>query len=154
MKSKKSRKGWYEPGVYYYEIKDDGLAGLDIFFAFLVVLVGLTIVFVGFFALILLTFDYLLFGDFIPLYIELLFGFLIFGIICFASAGISLNPIHWYIHCRNIEVECRDLEAEEVKEMIEWIDENMKILHVHQRYSKIYKFARKSDAMAFKLRWG
>ncbi len=98
--------------------------------------------------------DTLAFGNFLSWYWEFGFGGICLPIFCFMMSDYSKNPIVWYMNYKKLDVDYRQLEKDEYDEMKEWIDENVQGHWVANRYYNRYRFVRKSDAMAFKLRWG
>ncbi len=127
-----------------------GLIFLLIVFAVIIIMAaGITTI--GAFAFHL--FDFFLFDNIIHWHIELAFGVICIPIVCFIMSDYSKNPMVWYIHCRKIDVEYKKLEDGEHEEMTKWIDENINGYWIANKYDNNYRFARKSDAVAFKLRW-
>lgn len=143
---------WNEPGPQYYEYnKDEFGPGLTAILFLISLTIASSIIAIGAFTLYFTHLFWI--GISLAWYWNFSFGVLCLLILSFLISEYSKNPIVWYIYYRKLEVTHRVLEGGEHDEMVEWIKENIKGFWIVNKFKPEYKFARKSDAMAFKLRW-
>lgn len=125
-----------------------GLAiGIAIIVVFLMVTIGT--VFVPW------AIDYWFLGNSVPLLIDIILGITPHAYIVMVARWDSWNPFVWYMKKHRFRFEIPNkLWSEKHEEFDKWIEENIKYkLLLTCKVQTSYYFMRKTDAMAFKLRW-
>ena len=109
---------------------------------------------IGVLSRVISIFDMYALGDIMTGPGEMLFGGGLFFALLYFILEVPKNPVIWYIHFRNLEVEHVSLECrEEYDEFARWVDENIEGQWINIPNTRKYKFAKETDAMAFKLKW-
>ena len=129
---------------------------LTLGFAIILFMLGILVILgiIGFLSWFVLIFEIYVLGGIIPWNGEMLLGGGLFFALLYFILEVPKNPVVWYIHFRNLEAEHASFkDHEEYEELARWIDENIEGQWINIPNTRKYKFAKETDAMAFKLKW-
>jgi hypothetical protein len=143
---------YYDDYDLYHQAKtSDIIIGMTlaiiIFISLFVIIVG--IIFIPW------AIDYWFLGNSVPLLIDIILGITPHAYIVMVARWDSWNPFVWYMKKHRFRFEIPNkLWSEKHEEFDKWIDENIRYKDLLTcKVQTSYYFMRKTDAMAFKLRW-